>query len=265
MPGLWSEGELVRQLRRLGLRAGDRLVVHGSLRSIGHLAEGERTLIAALVDCIGASGLLVVPTFTSSSRFDPATDAGSTGRIAEGVRTAPGAVRSWHPTHSVAALGSGAAALCADHHRHGGTSRGSPLDRLASSGGKVLLIGVGHVRNSTIHVGESHAQASYLQIPFAADDATSALVATPGGEQEVALVEPPGCSRAFGAVERDLRARAAIRDGFVGDALAQLCEGSSVIDVTVAMLGADPAALLCTDPDCYRCAQARRAIAGDRT
>ena len=58
-------------------------------------------------------------------------------------------------------------------------------------------------------------------------------------------------------LERPLRERAAIRDGKVGGALAQLVPAAAVIEATVALLRADPAALLCTDPGCYRCSRAR--------
>jgi len=70
----------------------------------------------------------------------------------------------------------------------------------------------------------------------------------------------PGCSRAFGTLERPLRERGSIRDGKVGRALAQLVPGSAVIETTVALLADDPAALLCTDPGCYRCSRARARV-----
>ena len=109
----------------------------------------------------------------------------------------------------------------------------------------MLLLGVGHTANTTVHVGEFHADALYLDIPF------DPSWPTHGADRF------PGCSRAFGVLEQPLRERGSIRDGKVGDALAQLVSGSAVIAATVELLRADPAALLCTDPDCYRCSRAR--------
>src|SRR5687768_17515783 len=155
---------LVRQFRRVGLGEGDRVVVHSSLRSIGPVDGGAETVVAALLDLLGPSGLLVAPTFNFRvTRFDPDETPSRMGRLTEVVRTCPGAVRSWHPTHSVAAIGAGAAELCAGHHLVGGLSVDSPLDRLAFSGGRVLLIGVGHNRNSSIHIGEARTPAPWLR------------------------------------------------------------------------------------------------------
>jgi aminoglycoside 3-N-acetyltransferase len=214
--------------------------------------------VAALLEVLGPDGLLVAPTYTYwTQRFDPATDPGQTGRIAETVRLRPGAVRSWHPTHSVAAIGPRAAALCEGHHRVGAVSHGSPLDRLAAQGGKILLLGVGHVTNSTIHVGEAHANAPYLDIPFSADSFTRATVVTPDGELAVEITDPSGCSKGFGVIEQALRDRGAIRDGMIGGAVSQLMTGQDVIAVVVERLARDPGGVLCTDPHCYRCTHAR--------
>lgn len=62
--------EIRRDLERLGVTAGDVLLVHSSLRAIGDVDGGAATLVAALSEALGSSGTLVVPTFTPSIR-DP--------------------------------------------------------------------------------------------------------------------------------------------------------------------------------------------------
>jgi len=256
-----TQQTITDDLRRLGVQSDDALVVHSSLRSLGKVDGGANTVIAALRDAIGPNGLLVFPTFTYYTQvFDPAIDPCQTGTIPETGRSWPGAVRSWHPTHSAAAIGNGAESLCEGHHLVGGNGLGSPLDKLAARGGNILLLGVGHNANSTIHVGESHAGVAYLDIPFSADSFSTATVITPGGPIEVTLKYPSGCSKAFGAVEKTLRDRAQVRDGMVGAALAQWVKSQAVIDATVDMLSADPGGLLCTDPHCYRCTQSRERL-----
>lgn len=229
----------------IGLGPGDRVVVHSSLRAVGLDAD---ELIDELLASVGPRGLVVMPTFTYDNETFAPDAPGRTGALTEIFRRRPDAVRSLHPTYSVAALGDGAAELLEGHERVGATAVDSPLDRLAASGGLVLLLGVGHTANTTAHVGEFHAEAPYLDIPF--DPAWP----THGYDHF------PGCSRAFGALERPLRERGAIRDGKVGRALAQLVPGSAVIEETVALLRADAAALLCTDPGCYRCSRAREQL-----
>jgi aminoglycoside 3-N-acetyltransferase len=226
----------------IGLRPGDRVVVHASLRAVALDAD---ELIDGLLGAVGPSGLVVMPAFTYDNETFAPDLAGRTGMLAEVFRRRPGSVRSLHPTYSLAAIGEGAAELVDGHERVGATAVGSPLDRLAAGGGHVLLLGVGHTANTTAHVGEFHAEAPYLDIRFDPDWPTHGFD------------RYPGCSRAFGVLERPLRERGAIRDGKVGGALAQLVGGQAVIDATVELLRADPVALLCTDPECYRCSRAR--------
>ncbi len=225
----------------IGLASGDAVVVHASLRAVG---LGADEVIEALLDAVGPDGLVVMPTFTYDNETYDSDLPGRTGALAEAFRRRPDARRSAHPTYSVAAVGLGAAELLEGHDRAGATGVDSPLGRLAAAGGYVLLLGVGHTANTTVHVGEFRAGAPYLDIPFDPDWPAH------GADRF------PGCSRAFGAIERPLRERGGIRDGKVGRAVAQLVSGGAVIEATVELLHADPAALLCTDPGCYRCSRA---------
>jgi aminoglycoside 3-N-acetyltransferase len=226
----------------IGLRSGDAVVVHASLRAVGLDAD---EVLDALLEAVGPEGLVVMPAFTYDNESYAPDLPVRTGTLAETFRRRPDARRSAHPTYSVAAVGAGASELLEGHERVGATGLDSPLARLAARGGHVLLLGVGHTSNTTVHVGEFAADVPYLNIPF-----------DPGWPTHGAD-RFPGCSRAFGAIERPLRERGAIRDGRVGRAVAQLVPGAAVIEATVELLRADPAALLCTDPGCYRCARAR--------
>lgn len=257
-----SIGELADDLRSLGVRAGSRVVLHSSLRSLGSPPPPPDDVLDALCEVVGSDGIVVVPTFTYvSTRFDPASTPGRTGVVGETLRRRPNAVRSLHPFYSLAAVGDGAQALLADHETMPGTAVDSPLGRLARQGGLVLLLGVGHVANTTIHVGEFEAQVPYLDIPFDPEWPRAARIALGDGSSRSVEYEAfPGCSRAFGTVEHRLRARSTIRDGRIGRAAAQLVPGGAVIAATVELLEESPSALLCTDSRCYRCTRARRRL-----
>ena len=259
-----SHEALVGDLRALGLEKGSRVVVHSSMRSIGWVPGCAEQVVDCLLEAIGDSGLLVAPTFTyTSTRFDPVATPGRTGAVSEALRRHPDAARSLHPFYSMAAVGPDADVLLSGHEELPGTAVGSPLNRLAESGGFVLLLGVGHVANTTIHVGEFRAGAGYLDIPFDPSWPSAAAIAIGGTQpRRVAYERFPGCSRAFGAVEGALRAAGTVRDGRIGRANSQLVPGSAVIEATVATLEDDPAGLLCTDPRCYRCPRAREAQEG---
>jgi aminoglycoside 3-N-acetyltransferase len=112
-------------------------------------------MTAALLEVIveERAGTLAVPTFTMSGGmadkvrsgevFDVRNTPSGTGRITEMVRQSPGAVRSMHPTHSVAALGPRAQWLTEAHHLDSHSFGAiSPLGRLIEADGFVLGIGV---------------------------------------------------------------------------------------------------------------------------
>ena len=66
-PKLWSVEQLTSDLRRLGVTAGDLLMVHASLRAIGPTDGGADGVIEALERAVGPDGTLLM---TLSARDD---------------------------------------------------------------------------------------------------------------------------------------------------------------------------------------------------
>ena len=94
--------------------------------------------------------------------FDPAiTPTSSLGVIPELFRTWPGAVRSYHPSSSFAALGPHAGRIVAEQRLEDPMGEGSPLSAIYALGGHVLLLGVGrkvgHRNNTMLHLAERRA------------------------------------------------------------------------------------------------------------
>jgi len=256
-----GQQDLVATFRELGLAPGDGLIVHSSLRSLARVDGGAGTVIKALLETIGPEGNLMLPTFNyarpaAEPHFDPGTTPVRTGVVAETGRQWPGAIRSLHPTHSVAVIGPDADRLTRGHLEVPTVGIGSPLDRLAQMGGKVLLIGVGHVANTTVHIGEA-----YAGLPKGSwfDVLPSVKVKMPDGSvRQHQLDTSPSCSAAFGAVELALRQREKVRDARVADCLLQLARGADVVNTVREMIEAKPDVLLCTKPDCKPCQGTRR-------
>ncbi|RDV38475.1 aminoglycoside N(3)-acetyltransferase [Bradymonadaceae bacterium TMQ3] len=173
---------LTRELRALGISPGINLLVHCSMRRIGFIAGGAQTLLQALLDTIGPHGTLMVPTHTSlntdparwenppvpaewvqtlrdaSPAFDPLrTPSHLMGQLAELLRTWPGSRRSPHPVGSFAALGPAASKLVDNHPLLNEFGESSPLARLYDLDGYILLLGVGHERNTSLHLAEHRA------------------------------------------------------------------------------------------------------------
>ena len=172
---------LAWDLRSLGVIPGRALLVHASLRQIGWVNGGADEVVAALRQVLGRDATLVVPTSTAdnsdTTRVYLARTAGMTsdeikryrdgmqpftlerpsvgmGRIAECVRTTPGAVRSEHPQTSFAALGPQAKLLMTDHQLDCHLGERSPLGRLYKAGAWVLLMGVGYDACTCFHLAE---------------------------------------------------------------------------------------------------------------
>lgn len=79
------------------------------------------------------------------------------GAIPELLRTWPGVLRSNHPTGSFAAHGPLAEAITADHSLNHPFGEGGPLARLYEQAAWVLLLGVGHDNNTSLHLAEHRA------------------------------------------------------------------------------------------------------------
>jgi aminoglycoside 3-N-acetyltransferase len=175
-------GQLAADLRALGVRPGQDLLVHCSLRSIGPVAGGPATLLGAIRLAAGPRATVVVPAQTTlnslTSRaflaatagldaarqarfvaampgFDPArTPSTGMGAFAEYLRTRPAAMRSAHPQTSFAALGPGAGACTLVHDLDCHLGERSPLGWLYANNAAILLLGVGYSACTAFHLAE---------------------------------------------------------------------------------------------------------------
>ncbi|MBA3825435.1 MAG: AAC(3) family N-acetyltransferase [Ktedonobacterales bacterium] len=176
---LCTRTSLGTDLRALGVQPGMTVIMHASLRSLGWVCGGAVAVVQALLDVLGPTGTLVVPTQTGENSepsawqhppvpaawwpqiraempaFDPLlTPSTGMGALPEMVRTWPGAVRSQHPHVSFAAIGHDAAALLATHQLEDGLGEGSPLRAIYDAAGWVLLLGVGYDVNTSLHLAQ---------------------------------------------------------------------------------------------------------------
>lgn len=173
---------LVNDLRAVGVTAGSVLMVHSSLSSLGYVNGGAAAVIEALTRVLGPTGTLVMPTHSSDLSdpaawrdppvppawhlslresmlaFDPATTpTWRMGAIAEAFRTHPGVLRSGHPRQSCAARGRRAETITNAHALDCAMGDRSPMGRLYALDAWILLLGVGHDRNTSLHLAEYRA------------------------------------------------------------------------------------------------------------
>jgi aminoglycoside 3-N-acetyltransferase len=150
--GLTKE-ELKESLLNAGILPGDHLMVHASLSKMGFIEGGADTVVEVLKECVGAEGLILMPTspiarlqldyvFTNPL-FDVLLCPSAMGKISEVFRTSDGVIRSYHPTEPVAAWGAQAYDYIKDHTAKNTPYHwDSPYGKLIQHGGKILYIGV---------------------------------------------------------------------------------------------------------------------------
>ena len=149
----FSKNQLIGHLRNLGVEAGCVFMPHTSLKAIRPVAGGAQTVVDALLEAVGPSGTLVMPTFTFSfcrtGIWDRATSPSEMGALTEIVRSLPGAKRSLHPIYSVAAIGPLAEeyGACIDPN---GVGNGSPFPLLVRHDAMLGLLGVGYNQGLTL-------------------------------------------------------------------------------------------------------------------
>ena len=232
--------EMVNALRQLGLAAGDTVLVHGSLKSLGQVEGGADMVIDALRETLTPEGTLLMPSFQSASefflvdrgcRFDVWSSRSECGLISETFRRRPGVIRSLSPTHCTAGCGRRAAELLAGHERcRLSVGRGSPYHRLVEAGGKILLLGVTHDANTTLHFVENTNGAPTI----CRQEYTPSVVNANGVEITVPMLpHMPGLPRNYTKVEPLLRQAGIQVNARVGPAEARLVQAEAM----AAMIG----------------------------
>lgn len=250
-----TRASLAADLRALGVRAGDVLMVHVSLSSLGWVAGGPVAVIQALQDAVTPAGTVVMPTFTlhltdpagwrrlavppswwatiraEMPAFDPAlTPSRGVGRVAELLRTWPEARRSNHPHSSFAAWGRQAEYITVDHPLTFSLGDGSPLARVYDLDGRVLLLGTQN--NTSLHLAEVRA-GKQATVPF------SGPVLADGQPQWVTFDECDYDEDAFPPVKAAFEANGAVTVGTVGSATAKLMSQRALVDFAVQWWTAD--------------------------
>lgn len=255
--------DLTSGFQALEIDSGKPVIVHASLSSFGRVRGGAETLVGALLSVFHA---VMVPTFTYKTMIVP--DVGPPnngivygsrkdsnlmaeffhidmpadplmGIVPETLRKQPQARRSPHPILSFAGV-EVADALAAQ-------TIGEPLApirHLIELDGWVLLLGVNHRANTSIHYAElASGRKQFIRWAL-----------TPTGVVECPHF--PCCSGGFNQLAPHLTHITRLVE--VGSAQIQALPLPQMISEVQALIQEDPTALLCDKSDCERCDAIRK-------
>lgn len=257
--------DVINTFRDLDLGSHSRVIAHASLSTFGDVGGGADTIVGALVS---TCEMFIMPTFTYSTMITPpngppdnAIEYGSTdeenlkvdffspdmpadsamGIIAETMRLLPEADRSNHPILSFAGVNAKQALDVQTLEEPF-----APIKWLEKYDGDVLLLGVDHTVNTSLHFAEEKAKRKrFLRWAL-----------TPQGV--LACPAWPGCANGFQAIVPRLEGVA--RRATLGQSTVELIPMRDLIHIAVSWIHEDPRALLCDKVGCPRCAATRASV-----
>jgi aminoglycoside 3-N-acetyltransferase len=255
--------DLLKALRHLEIDGSSPVIAHASLSAFGEINGGAGTVVGAL---LAAFKSVMAPTFTYKAMILPETGppdnacAYGSGRnknrmaeffrpdmpadrlmgaVPETLRRHPLARRSSHPILSFAGVNLNEAISAQTL-----AEPLAPIHVLAEVGSWVLLLGVDHTVNTSIHYAERLVGRKQF----------TRWALTPQGVKECPGF--PGCSEGFQAIAT--RLQSVKRQVEVGEAWIYAVSLADLVASVRQSLVEDPSALLCSNPDCERCSVVRR-------
>jgi aminoglycoside 3-N-acetyltransferase len=252
-----SHAEIISGLQSIGLNSNSYVLVHSSLTALGDVDGGAQTVMESMLAIVGT---IVMPAFTyqtlvwppsgpadngveyASIDYQAINDAAvfftpdlpvqpSMGKIAETFRQMPDVKRSSHPVLSFTALGEDDTKILAAQTIDQPLA---PIDWLQNHGGDVLLIGVDHTQNVSLHFAEHKAsRKQFLRW---------ALTKIGGRGMAIELPNFPGKSDGFNAIDPEVKPMT--RQVQIGEAVVKRIPLELLIPIAVGLIDEDPKALL---------------------
>ena len=217
---------LTRQLLELGVQPGSVLLVHTSFSKVKPVEGGPDGLIHALQASLGDEGTLVMPSmsYDDDRPFDKHTSpCPEMGIVANTFWRLPGVLRS-DSNHAFAAAGPLAEEILATHPIDRPHGLDSPVGRVFERDGQVLLLGVGHDSNTTIHLAENLGGVRYRRDKYL-------TVLKDGKQVRLDYREIDHCCQNFALVDGWLDEKNLQRHGKIGYAEARLMRSRDIVSV----------------------------------
>ena len=257
-----SFNDLIVAFDTLGLR-NKPVIAHASLRSFGELVGGADSVVTALDY---ATGAFIMPSHTYKTMYTPASGPANNainymrgqqwnrlaepyhndmaadslmGVVPESLRKWPEARRSKHPILSFSGIRAEKILMTQTIEEPF-----APIRALVELDGWVLLLGVDHTTNTSIHFAEKLTGRKQ----FVRWALTQTGIVTCSGF--------PGCSLGFEAIEPEVRG--VTKTVSLGNATVKALPLRPLMVRVIEMIKKDRHALLCDRADCERCAEVRK-------
>ena len=256
--------DFITSFRKLDLGKAP-IIAHASLSTFGKVQGGADTLIGALLASFSAA---IMPTFTYKTMIIPEVGPpengityGSGSRInqeaeffrpdmpadplmgivAETMRQHPNAIRSTHPIYSFSGVNADFAIKAQSLK-----NPFAPIEALTTASGWVLLLGVDHTSNTSIHYAEQVAgRRQFIRWAL-----------TPRGI--ITCPRWPGCSYSFNQISP--RLADVTRRVHIGNALVQAYPLDNLVETVIEMITKNPLVFLCKNSACERCNAVRNYV-----
>lgn len=245
---MFTKNDIINDLKTIGIKPSDTLMVHSSMKAIGEVEGGADTVLDALIEYM-KEGLLILPTHTwkqtneTYNVYNPKTEPSCVGILTNLFLKRPGVIRSLHPTHSVAAIGKDAIEYTTGEEqwdtpcpRHG--CWGKLYDRKA----KILLLGCDLRRNTFLHSVEE-----WSDIPLRLTEKCENLKIINWNDE---VIDRPmyrhynpivrSISENYDKMEEPFLHKGIVRKGKVGEANCILGDAVAMADLTSSFLQQNP-------------------------
>jgi aminoglycoside N3'-acetyltransferase len=179
-----------------------------------------------------------------------ATPCHGMGVVADTFWRLPGVMRSDSP-HAFAAIGPHASMIVAPHPPDVPHGLDSPIGRVWQLNGQVLLLGVGHDANTTIHLAENMAGVRYRRAKYL-------TVLRDGQPVRIPYAEIDHCCEKFALMDGWLSVRRQQARGAVANGTARLARSRDIVEAALDKLRVDETVFLHRRGQCDECDDARR-------
>ena len=225
---------LTQNFLELGVKPGGVLLVHTSFSKIKPIEGGPLGLISALRSALGSDGTLVMPSmsYDDDHPFDKTkSPCPEMGIVADTFWRLPDVLRSDN-NHAFAAVGRLAEKIVAPHPMDVPHGLASPVGRVYEMDGQVLLLGVDHGSNTTIHLCENLAGVRYRRAKYI-------TVLKDGQPTRFDYREIDHCCQNFALVDGWLDEKQNQRHGRIGNGETRLMRSRDIVNVVTSHLKQD--------------------------